>query len=149
MELPLAPLNTRTQPNGQQQVLCRVRKRWVALTPEEHVRQCLLVWLVQDIGVPTGLLAVERGLHYNGRTKRFDVLAHHRTTGTPALLAECKAPHVPLTNETAYQAALYNAAFAQPGARWLLLTNGPTLWVFEQHAHGYLPSTLPPFNRWA
>jgi len=72
------------------------------------------------LGYPRGLLALERGLRYNQRQKRTDLLALN-PDGKPLLLVECKAPTVPITAATAHQATTYNQTI---GAPLLLLTNG-------------------------
>lgn len=96
-----------------------IRRRWVRLTPEEGVRQRLLRAFLTH-GYPSGLLAVERGLHHLGRTWRADVVLHGRD-GRPLLIAECKAPTVGITQDTFDQLARYNVAL---GARALVATNG-------------------------
>ncbi|MEO0557184.1 MAG: type I restriction enzyme HsdR N-terminal domain-containing protein [Bacteroidota bacterium] len=110
---------TTRQLDGRMQVLDPVRRRWVALTPEEDVRQRLLADLLV-LGYPAGLLAVEKGLTYEGSTWRADLVAYDRTQ-QPALLAECKAPTVALGQDTFDQLARYNAVL---GARALVLDNG-------------------------
>jgi hypothetical protein len=65
-------------------------------------------------------LAVERPFRYHERTWRADVVAydrHHR----PVLLAECKAPGVPLGQSVLDQLARYNVVVR---AGVLVLTNG-------------------------
>lgn len=102
---------------GAVQVRCAVRKRWVALTPEEHVRQCLLDYLIRERSYPTPLIAVERAVQAPGLGARFDVVvydgSHH-----PWLLAECKAPDVPLTDAALHQLLRYQNAVQ--GAYWVL-----------------------------
>ena len=113
-----------------------VRRRWVALTPEEGVRQRLLVDLLA-LGYPAGLLAVERGVPYGGKTWRADVVAYGRDQ-RPALLAECKAPGVAITQATFDQLARYNAVLAAPvlvvdnGAARYCCVGGPTGWTFVE-----------------
>lgn len=97
-----------------------VRKKNVALTPEEWVRQHLIRYLFDVKGVPQSLLASERGLLVNGMQRRFDVLVFSRN-GKPLIIAECKAPHVTVSEDTFYQAARYNLALK---ADYLLITNG-------------------------
>jgi hypothetical protein len=98
-----------------------VRRRWVRLTPEEWVRQHLVQYLIQDRGVPKGLLAVEKAFPYRGRRWRADVVAHDRRNGQPLLVAECKAPEVEISQEPFDQAARYNRT---AGAAVLVVTNG-------------------------
>ncbi|TPG65827.1 type I restriction enzyme HsdR N-terminal domain-containing protein [Hymenobacter nivis] len=97
-----------------------LRRKHVVLTPEEWVRQHVVHYLVGHLAYPRGLLALERGLRYNQRQKRTDLLALG-PTGQPLLLVECKAPHVAIDGAVARQAATYNQTV---GAPLLLLTNG-------------------------
>lgn len=127
---------------GRRQVLDPVRRRWVALTPEEGVRQALLADLLAA-GYPIGLLAVERAVVYRGQTWRADIVAYGRD-GAARLLAECKAPGVPLSQDTLDQLARYNAVV---GAPVLVLDNGAQRVVVGQ-ADGrwaILPA-MPPFD---
>jgi hypothetical protein len=97
-----------------------LRRKYVVLTPEEWVRQHVVHYLIMHLGYPRGLLVLERGLRYNQRQKRTDLLAMN-PAGQPLLLVECKAPSVRITAETARQATTYNQTI---GAPLLLLTNG-------------------------
>ncbi|MDO7852006.1 type I restriction enzyme HsdR N-terminal domain-containing protein [Hymenobacter convexus] len=97
-----------------------LRRKHVVLTPEEWVRQHVVHFLINDLGYPRGLLALERGLRYNQRQKRTDLLALD-PAGQPLLLVECKAPVVAIDAAVARQASTYNQTI---GAPLLLLTNG-------------------------
>ena len=99
-----------------------IRRKWVALTPEEWVRQHLINHLLHDKGCPPGLIAVERGLSLNGRSKRADVVVFATAAGAPPLLlVECKAPGVRIDRPAFEQAARYNLVFQVP---YLLVSNG-------------------------
>ena len=68
-----------------------VRRREVADTPEERVRQALLHQMLQVLAFPRGLISVETLLE--GTQRRADILVH-RVEGDalrPLLLVECKA----------------------------------------------------------
>ena len=97
-----------------------LRRKHVVLTPEEWVRQHVVHYLITHLGYPRGLLALERGLRYNQRQKRTDLLALN-SEGQPLLLVECKAPAVAIDAAVARQATTYNLTI---GAPLLLLTNG-------------------------
>ena len=97
-----------------------LRRKHVVLTPEEWVRQHVVHYLVGHLKYPRGLLVLERGLRYNQRQKRTDVLAMG-PAGQPLLLVECKAPGVAIDAAVARQATTYNQTV---GAPLLLLTNG-------------------------
>ena len=105
-------------------VLDPVRRRWVRLTPEEGVRQGLLGRLIA-LGYPAGLLAVERPFRYGERTWRADIVAYD-SQSRPLLLAECKAPGVPLGKAVLDQLARYNVVVR---AGVLVLTNGSEMAV--------------------
>ena len=117
---------------GRREILDPVRRRWVALTPEEGVRQRLLALLLSR-GYPVGLLAVEKKVEHLGRPWRADVVAYGRDS-RPLLLAECKAPGVRVDQATFDQLARYNAVL---GARLLVATNGETLLVCAREADGW------------
>mgnify|MGYP001769885250 CR=1 len=107
---------------GQVQVFDPVRKKYVALTPEEWVRQHLIRYLLEDRGVPLHMMAVERGLKLNGLAQRFDLVIFG-PSGNPLLIAECKAATVALTQEVFYQIARYNLALK---VQYFLISNGIT-----------------------
>ena len=122
-----------------------VRRRRVALTPEEWVRQHVINYLLHDLGCPASLMGVEAGLVLNGMAKRADIVVYDRSA-SPVLLVECKAPGVPLAQATFEQVALYNLV---PKVRYLLVTNGNSHYCcVVDHQRGgveFLP-TLPPFD---
>ncbi len=103
------------------------RKNYVALTPEEWVRQHFLKWLTLHLGYPNGLMAVEAPLQYNTLKKRADAVVYSNT-GQPLMIIECKAPGVAITQQTFEQAARYNFSF---NTRFLAMTNGITHYCCE------------------
>ena len=120
------------QREGKTLVFDPLRRRWVALTPEEEVRQKTLYLLVEYLQVPAGLVAVEYSLKVNGLDKRADVVVFG-SDGAPLMVVECKAPTVGLTPAVLDQALRYYSAL-QP--RFLLLTNGTGLHCFKAEAQG-------------
>ena len=105
---------------GKELVFDPIRKMWVALQPEEWVRQHVLVFLLEDRGVPAGLIAVEKGFTYQGKPYRADIIVHDRE-GKPAMMIECKAPEVSISQAAFDQVATYNQVIR---ARYLYVTNG-------------------------
>lgn len=97
-----------------------IRKKWVLLLPEEWVRQHVIQYLMRDRGYPDGLIAIEKGFAYQGMPQRADVIAYDRK-GSPALLVECKAPHIAVDQSVFDQVARYNQVIR---ARYLYVTNG-------------------------
>ena len=96
------------------------RRKAVKAGPEERVRQSTITFLREEIGVPLGLISVEKGLTIASAEYRADIVVHDRN-GEPWMIIECKAPHVNLTQATFDQVSRYNLVV---GARFLLITNG-------------------------
>lgn len=96
-----------------------IRKKFVLLTPEEWVRQHVLSDLI-DKGISKTRLSVEKQFEVMGQKKRFDVVVAGKNASI-ALLVECKAPTVPITQATFDQIARYQLAL---NATYLMLTNG-------------------------
>lgn len=86
------------------------------LTPEEYVRQCFLHRLVDELGYPKELIAVEVALD----GKRADAIVYDRQM-SPLMIIEFKADTVALTQKTLDQATTYNR---QVGVPYLILHNG-------------------------
>ena len=122
---------------GRTQVFDPLRRRFVALTPEEEVRQKTLFLLVEHLGVPAGLLAVEYSVKVNGLDKRADAVVFGNE-GRPLMIVECKAPSVTLTEAVLEQALRYHSVLQPP---YLLLTNGIVTYCYK--AEG---ASLQPLN---
>jgi type I site-specific restriction endonuclease len=106
--------------NGRREVLDPVRRRWVALTPEEEVRQQTLQLLHRQYGYPLELMQVEGTIAVNGQTRRCDIVVY-ATDGRPHIIVECKRPDVAITQRVCDQACRYNTVLQVP---LLLLVNG-------------------------
>ncbi len=120
-ELNLPSFQFRIREVGQRkQIFDSLRKRFVALTPEEWVRQHFIRLLTEVKNYPVSLINVERGVKIISGTKRTDIVVHNRL-GKPWMIVECKAPDVPVTEDALLQAARYNMALQ---AAFLVLTNG-------------------------
>lgn len=115
-----ATINVRQGPDGRREVLDPVRRRWVALTPEEGVRQELIHRLHHRYAYPLELLQVEGTIRVGSLTRRCDIVVFD-TQGRPAIIAECKRPDVPITQRVCDQACRYNTALHVP---LLVLYNG-------------------------
>lgn len=106
--------------SGKKFIFDEVRAKFVALTPEEWVRQNFLRFMAEQLKYPKALTGVEKMLKVNGLSQRCDVLLFNRQ-GVPVLIVECKAPSVPVDSKTLSQAARYNTTLKVP---YLVLTNG-------------------------
>jgi hypothetical protein len=97
-----------------------IRKRWVRLTPEEHVRQYILLYLTQRMAYPAALISVEKKIMAGKVSKRFDIVVYDRSH-QPWMLIECKEPEVMISAATLFQLLNYHRAI--PCKFWVL-TNG-------------------------
>jgi len=97
-----------------------IRKKYVALTPEEWVRQHIIHYLTGHLNYSPGLIAVETLVKINGLNQRADIVVYDRK-GKPVMIVECKAPDVKIDNAVFEQAARYNLKL---GVRFLLISNG-------------------------
>ena len=128
---------------GRTQVFDPLRRRFVALTPEEEVRQKTLYLLVEHLGVPAGLLAVEYSVKVNGLDKRADAVVFGNE-GRPLMIVECKAPSVTLTEAVLEQALRYHSVL-QP--QYLLLTNGTVTYCYKAEGASLQPlDHLPDYK---
>ena len=97
-----------------------VRRKEVAQTPEEEVRQALITHLHNVCGAPYSLMCCEYELKAGRKRYRADLVLFDKK-GQPLLLAECKAPSVPVNRSVFEQIMQYNKLLKVP---YLLLTNG-------------------------
>lgn len=97
-----------------------VRRRWVALTPEEWVRQNTINMLHYRLCYPLELMQVEAAIALNGLTKRCDIVVYDRSVH-PWMIVECKKESVPINQKVVDQACRYNLVLQVP---YLFLTNG-------------------------
>ena len=105
---------------GEYKILDIIRKKYVALTPEEWVRQHVIHYFKSTLEVPPTLMAVEKSFRIGQMTKRFDV-AVYNNEGTPLLLTECKSPDVSVSQKVFDQALRYNMHLH---VDYLFVTNG-------------------------
>ena len=108
-----------------------VRKKEVAHTPEEEVRQTLIAHLHHVCGAPYHLMSCEYGLKAGRKPYRTDLVLFDKKGG-PLLLAECKAPSIPINRSVFEQIMQYNKLLKVP---YLLLTNGTDSYFCRYHAH--------------
>ncbi len=121
-----------------------IRRKEVALTPEELLRQLVLLYLLEAQQYPANRIRSEVGILVNGMSARCDLVVFDAAV-KPWLLVECKSPKVALTQKTFEQAARYNLRLRAP---FMAVTNGLVTYCaalnFEQETFEYL-SALPDF----
>lgn len=106
---------------GKTLVFDPVRKKWLVLTPEEHVRQYMLQYLIEKLKYPVSLISVEKKILLGTLAKRFDIVVYNRNTHSPWMLIECKAPDVTITDSTLRQLLSYHNKMQ---CSYWVLTNG-------------------------
>ena len=119
LNLPSFDIKTRVV-DGRGQVLDPLRRRWVALTPEEWVRQHFIHWLTSSLGYPQALLANEVQLNIGMKKLRADSVLYDRRL-QPRMIMEYKAPTISITQKVFEQVAAYNLLLH---VDYLVMSNG-------------------------
>lgn len=129
---------------GRREVLDPVRQRWVALTPEEWVRQQVLRYLHDALGYPLELMQAEGRISVNGQVRRCDIVVYNKSV-QPTMIVECKKPEVAISQKVADQACRYNLTLGVP---YLFLTNGRQHWVGRVWPAEQRMEALPSVPTW-
>ena len=108
----------------------RIRKKYVTLTPEEQIRQKMVLFLTREKNFPESLLSIERKIvdNTNIRSLRTDIVVYEKDSYTPFILVECKSEKVKITHQAVEQIMEYNSLI---NAKFLVLTNGKEVLCFE------------------
>jgi len=132
LNLPSFDYNIR-EIEGKRSIFDVLRKKFVALTPEEWVRQHFVHLLINHYQYPKALMRIETGLKYNQLNKRSDIMVYDRQ-GNPFLIVECKSADVKVSEKTFSQASVYNSTIK---ARYVAVTNGlKTFCCLINHVEG-------------
>lgn len=105
---------------AQPQIFDILRKKYIALTPEEWVRQHFVHFLVEHKGYPAALIANEIQLKVGEKTLRADSVLYSRDL-KPRMIIEYKAPHIPITQKVFDQISIYNMLLH---VDYLVVSNG-------------------------
>ena len=106
--------------SGKNVIFDVIRKRYVALTPEEWVRQHFVHFLIAHKGYPVALMSNEVLLNLNGTKKRCDTVLYRRDL-TARMIVEYKAPHIEITQAVFDQITRYNMVLK---VDYLIVSNG-------------------------
>jgi virulence-associated protein VagC len=109
-----------TEKEGRRLIFDPLRRKYVALTPEEWVRQHFVNYLVSEKRYPPDLLGNEISLQLNATTKRCDTIVYDRFLA-PLMIVEYKAPMIPLNRAVFDQISRYNTLLK---VRFLTVSNG-------------------------
>ena len=121
LSLNLPPFDIKLQQrDGKSFIFDPLRKKYIALTPEEWVRQHFVHFLTDFKGYPKGLLANEVQLNLNGTKKRCDTVLFNKYLSA-RMIVEYKAPHVEITQAVFDQITRYNMVLK---VEYLIVSNG-------------------------
>lgn len=97
-----------------------LRQKFIALTPEEWVRQHFVHLLTDHLGYPQSLMANEVKLAVGNKTLRADSVLYHSNLA-PKMIIEYKAPHIKITQKVFDQITVYNMLLH---VDYLIVSNG-------------------------
>ena len=121
IRLNLPPFDMKISGTKQQpKILDILRRRYIALTPEEWVRQLFFHFLIEHKGYPASLLANEIQLRCGDKVLRADSVLYSREL-QPRMIIEYKAPHIPITQKVFDQISAYNLLLH---VDYLVVSNG-------------------------
>lgn len=123
---------------GKQLIFDFLRRKYVALTPEEWVRQHFTHYLVEQKGYPRGLMANEMELRLGEKRLRCDTLLYNRNL-QPQMIIEYKAPTIQLQQRVFDQITAYNILLH---VDYLVVSNGLQHYCcrmdYEHHSYAFL-----------
>lgn len=105
---------------GKREIFDRLRRCYVALTPEEWVRQHFVNMLIEHKGYPATLTANEVSITLNGMMRRCDTVVYDKNL-RPIAIVEYKAPTVKIDEKVFAQIARYNLVLK---VNFLIVSNG-------------------------
>ena len=111
----------------------RLRRKWVAATPEERVRQWFIDLLAETAGVPDWMMMSEVPMKYGQKSWRADIVVYSGD-GSPLAIVECKRPGVELGSAVAEQALRYSTV---QQVAYIFLTNGTQTYAYGRTENGF------------
>ena len=144
LNLPAYKVNL-TEKDGKRLIFDFLRRKYVALTPEEWVRQHFTHYLVESKGYPQGLLANETQLKIGDKHLRCDTVLYNKAMH-PQMIIEYKAPTIQIQQKTFDQIVAYNLLLH---ADYLVVSNGLQHYScqmdYEQRSYRFL-TDIPDYQ---
>ena len=106
--------------DGKHTIFDFLGRKYVALTPEEWVRQHFTHFLIAQKGYPKGLMGNEVELHMGDKRLRCDTILYNKQ-GQPQMIIEYKAPTIQIQQKTFDQISVYNLLLH---VDYLIVSNG-------------------------
>ena len=112
-----------------------IRKKWVAWTKEEMVRQHIVHLLVEDWKIPKSKFQIERSITNAEKQFRFDVMitSYHN----PYLLLECKSPDISIDSKAIDQLLNYQSLIKSRFIGW---SNGQLTAIYDTQTISWISS---------
>ena len=134
-----------TSNNGKYAIFDVLRRRYVALTPEEWVRQHFVHYLIHHKGYPQALMANEVQVLLNGTKKRCDTVLFNKDLSAK-MIVEYKAPHIAITQAVFDQITRYNMVLK---VDYLIVSNGINHYCckidYQSMSYSFLPD-IPSYT---
>ncbi len=144
LNLPSFDINVK-KIGGKISILDPLRRKFVALTPEEWVRQHFVNFLLREKGYPAALIANEIQIDLNKMKKRCDSVVYNRDL-SPLMIIEYKAPDVDITQQVFDQIVRYNIVLK---VKYLIVSNGLNHYCcimdYDKQSFNYL-SDIPNYT---
>ena len=131
--------------NGKSKIWDPLRRKEVALTPEEEVRQWFISFMNTRMNIPLYKMMSEVSLRYGDgpvrKEFRADIVAYGRDSA-PLMVVECKRPDIKIDYAVAEQALRYNMIL---NVKYIAITNGHSSHLFSRQEDGhYRPEQAIP-----
>lgn len=119
LNLPTYEAKIRKNSNGLE-IFDPLRRKYIALTPEEWVRQHFINYLINYKNYPSSLMANEAGIKLNSLTRRCDTVVYNNQL-EPLMIIEYKESKVQITQNVFDQVVRYNTVLKVP---YIVVSNG-------------------------
>ena len=126
LNLPSYAIKIRKE-DDHEQILDVLRRKYVALTPEEWVRQHFIHYLIEHKHYPATLLANEVKLQVGNKVLRADTVLYNQQL-QPRMIVEYKAPNIAITQKVFDQISVYNLLLK---VDYLIVSNGINHYVCQ------------------
>lgn len=144
LNLPFFDAKIRKSDSGAE-IFDPLRRKYVALTPEEWVRQHFVNYLQTQKKYPPSLMANEVSLKLNSLSRRCDTVVYNCEL-QPVAIVEYKQPGVAITQQVFDQIARYNSVLR---VKYLIVSNGLSHYCgvvdYENQTFRYL-SEIPDYE---
>ena len=131
--------------DGKRTIFDFLRRKYVALTPEEWVRQHFTHYIVEHKGYPKGLLGNEIELRIGEKRLRCDSILYNKVA-QPQMIIEYKAPSIQIQQKTFDQISAYNLLLK---VDYLIVSNGLQHYCCRmdyEHQKYYFLESIPNYE---